>query len=337
MDEYGIGFPDPLDQQRAAAQMLRRNQAQSRLRTANEDANKFNTLAAIAAMSNNEGAANAAALAAKNQQARFKPVSMGTQGFALPSSGDFISSPMYEDEREATRQQQRSLAQQRSDDAKEALARRQEFQAGENERNRQLRMTLLSLQEAGRNDRNQARIDAKADAGGGGKVLPASNVEKFTKNQGTAEAFLGLNNTFKDEYSGTPGLADLQNIGGRFGVSKYGDQANWWQNYQEQTNQVRHQLFGSALTAPEKAAFDKATIVPGMAPAQIRTRLAQQARAVASAQNKLKKNFGAAGYNMSGFEDMDVPEAPAPGGKAPAAKLPQLNLPPGFRIVGEAP
>jgi hypothetical protein len=326
---------DPLGQQRAAAEALRRPKKANKLQEANQQANRFNTLAAITAMANNEGAANATALAAKSAQAQHKPISLGAQGFALPATGDFVASPIYEEERAATRQAVKDTAAAKTEATREAMERRLEIQQQENERNRQLRLTIATLAQQGANDRSQARIDAKAATAPAGKVLPASNVEKLTKKEGTAGAMADLASTFKDDYAGTPVLAGTQNTLGRFGITKYADQSNWWQNYQEQTNNIRHELFGSALTAPEKKAFDDATIVPGMAPAEIKRRLSQQHRASVSAYNKLKKNLGSAGYDMTRFEDLPGGEAPLPG--QPAQAPAGLQLPPGFKVIGPAP
>lgn len=334
---------DPASGQKVQAMLLRK-QSQERLRAANEEANKYNTLAAVSQMANNKGLAGATEMMAKNQQAQHKPINLGQMGFAMPGTGDFISSPMYEDEKNAQRQAQKETVLARTAAAAEAARIRQEGIASEHERDRTLKTTLATMLENGRNSRNDAKIDAKGEAGG--KILPASNVEKLSKQQGTAAAFLDLHSTYKDDYAGTPGLADAQNFGGRFGVGKYADQSNWWQNYQEQINQTRHQLFGSALTATEKAAFDKAVVVPGMDAMEIKRRLAQQAKAVTQAYNKLKVNYGKAGYNVGNFEDMVGPEdVPLPGkpvvppaATPPAAglKIPGLNLPPGFTVVGEA-
>lgn len=338
MDEFDPTV-DPMAQQKAAALLLRRQQQAGSLRGANQAANRFNTLAAVTAMSNNEGAAQAAQLAARNAQSQNKPISLGAQGFALPSTGEFISSPMYEDEREAVRQATRTAAAEKTAAAREAMERRLEYQRDRDEQARALRLTLAQIGQSGANARQSERLDAKqATAAAGGKVLPASNVEKLSKKQGTAQAMADLAGTFKDDFAGTPLLAGTQNTLGRFGLSdKYKDQSNWWQNYQEQTNQIRHELFGSALTAPEKKSFEEATIVPGMASTEIKRRLAQQHRATTSAYNKLKKNFGAAGYNMGQFEDMAEPGVtPLPG--QPATNAPAgLQLPPGFKVVGVAP
>ena len=75
------------------------------------------------------------------------------------------------------------------------------------------------------------------------------------------------------------------------------DGASWWQGYDRYKNVVRNELFGSALTAPEKAAFEQADINPRMDPAQIQKNLATQKRI---AENGLRRKADAmiqSGYN----------------------------------------
>lgn len=93
-----------MDQQELLAQILRRTDQSGALQDANAQANSLAPLAAISQLMNNPGAARAAQSANINQQARFKPVQMGTQGFMLPQSGQFAESPMYVDEKNAARE-----------------------------------------------------------------------------------------------------------------------------------------------------------------------------------------------------------------------------------------
>jgi hypothetical protein len=80
------------------------------------------------------------------------------------------------------------------------------------------------------------------------------------------------------------------------------EQGQWWKQYADQTNIVRNELFGSALTAAEKAAFDKANIDPGMSPSEIRTRLRDQQAAAAAAYNKLLDAASGGGFDVSGHQ-----------------------------------
>jgi hypothetical protein len=133
---------DPLQRQQMEAQLLRRRQQEQMMQSANAQAHQFDPMAAIAQMANNPGAAAAAKMAATQAQNQYKPLPMGSQGFAIPGTGDFISSPMYEDERNATRLQQTQLARD-ARDSREQTARE----------GRMLRETLATTAEEGKNTR----------------------------------------------------------------------------------------------------------------------------------------------------------------------------------------
>lgn len=146
------GLP-PQARQQLLAQVLQGQQRSSALEQASQQANRFNTLAAVAQMANNPGVAEAALLAQRNAQAQHKPVQMGQQGFALPSTGEFISSPMYEQDRKDRAEEKRYLLEQtlqgRRDAQQanlEAQAARAQERAEQRERDRQLRMTLEGMQ-----------------------------------------------------------------------------------------------------------------------------------------------------------------------------------------------
>lgn len=165
MDPYDLLNMDPSNQQQMLADLLRRRQAGQSMQDANSQANRFSNMAAISQMANNPGLANAAEAAHKQSVAQYKPLQMGQQGFTLPGSGEFVSSPMYEDEKNAQRGQARDLARER-DDTRRAQYLQQaqlahdkmEQQAREGEQNRMLRGTLASMAEDGRNSRAEARL-----------------------------------------------------------------------------------------------------------------------------------------------------------------------------------
>jgi hypothetical protein len=97
---------------------------------------------------------------------------------------------------------------------------------------------------------------------------------------------------FRDEFGGyrLQALGDLANVAGRNlpgATDERQRQAEWWADYQPKKNQVRNDLFGSALTATEKAEFEKADINPGMTPKAIKANLDRQAAAATRAAKKL--------------------------------------------------
>lgn len=358
----------PEERAMMTANLLRRRQSSDALQQANAQANRFNNMAAITQMANNKPAADAAATAQRNAQAQFKPVQMGNQGFALPSSGEFVSSPLYEDEQNAARTARRdaltSQIQSRAD-----MARMLEQGRNDRANDQNTLRALIAL--LGSQDRNRA-IDVRESTGGPAgpkpKGLAGSDVRELTKRESVASSFGELVNSFKPQYAGTTFLATAENALGRyqpFGMGqRYADQANWWQNYNNAKNDIRHALFGSALTVAEQAAFDRANITEGMSPDEINRRLRQQHRATVQAYNKLKATYARGGYDMSQFNDLAAPEDVAqPGGQPgtagrgpnpiqPGVTLPRaipprqpqqapapagLNLPPGFKLIGPAP
>lgn len=325
----------PQQEQQLMAQALRAKQL---LGENTQKANRFGTLSAVAQLANNPAVAQAAMQAHKNAQAQYDTQSLGQQGVALPASGEFVESPIYQRERMATRNQQEQIQKASLAAAQQAqadrLAAQQQMQGeklqAQRERDQQnsmLRMTLAQMAGQRAMDVASLRASPKADAPAG-KTLPAGQVEKLTKNQTAADNYAGLADSFKDEWAGSPLLANAQNAMGRFVGAGYEDQANWWQRYQSQTNEVRNQLFGSALTMTERDAFDRANVVPGMKPSEIKKRLGQQAEAAAKAARKLTENYGKAGYNVSGFMEQ---AAPAAAQQSPAW------LPPGVKLIGPAP
>lgn len=339
---------DPMERQAMVANLLRRRQQSASLDQANQQANQFNNLAAIAQMANNKSVASAAQMANKSAVDRYSPIQLGAQGFQIPGTGEFVPSPIYEDEQHARREAASENQRARMAASEEAQRARLEAQRIRDEDNRTLRKTLFEMGERGRNDRHQDLLgirqqlaDLKASTANKGRVLPGSEVRGLSEKEGVASAFSNLVTSFKDAYGGSPTLAKTQNVLGKYqplGIGRrYEDQANWWQNYNEQKNAIRHSLFGSALTAAEQQAFDAANIVEGMEASQIRERLKQQAKMAARAYNKLLANFGSAGYDVDAFQNVAEPAATLPGHQpAPqqGISVPGLNLPPGHRVIG---
>jgi hypothetical protein len=126
---------------------------------------------------------------------------------------------------------------------------------------------------------------AKAKA----KDLPFNVIKELGDRGTTFGDFTRLTGTFSDVYGGYKfeRAGDTANWAARnFGVGNQ-DAAQWWQDYQNQKNLVRNQLFGSALTTTEKAEFDKANINPGMTPDAIKSNLTRQHDATRRAAAKL--------------------------------------------------
>lgn len=348
-DLASLSAADPMMRQRTLAEYLRNSKRaadQEALAAATAQTRQFDPMAAIAPMLNNPGAVKSALIAQKNAQGS-APVQLGNTGFMIPTTGQFVESPMYADEKQASREAtatnlQTRLAATASEGAERralTLAIAKLNEEGRNDRAAQanaLRETIASLA-AGRAAEKAAEKDADKAKG---KNLSASEVRKLSDRGGVAVSFSELVGSFKPEYGGQgmESVASAQNILGKYqplGMGeKYADQSNWWQNYNDQKNLVRHTLFGSALTKPEQEAFDRANIKEGMSSDEISRRLSQQHRAAVRAYNKLKASYGQAGYNVSEMGDLVEPaDVPMPGAPAKPVAAPTAAKPK-FRVLG---
>lgn len=149
-----------------------------------------------------------------------------------------------------------------------------------------------------------AYLRQKTEATDKGRQMSITDITKLSE-EGQKYADLGrFSTTFKPEYAGYRAsvIGDIANAAGRnLPESVVGknvaEGANWWQGYDRYKNVVRNDLFGSALTATEQAAFQRADITPGMEPKQIERNLALQQKIV---ENGLKRKAAAmvqAGYD----------------------------------------
>jgi hypothetical protein len=112
-----------------------------------------------------------------------------------------------------------------------------------------------------------------------------------------------LSTRFKPDYAGKIAntVGEAQNVAGSRGIG-WKDQAVWWSDYAERRNVLRNTLFGSAVTATEKAEFEKADIAPGMDPEVIKEKLARQREIAKRAAYKLAKAKEAQGYDIAPLE-----------------------------------
>jgi len=136
------------------------------------------------------------------------------------------------------------------------------------------------------------------------RPLPAMTIKDLGAKGQAVDDMGRLTEGFQDGYGGygTSWAGDITNTLGRNVGAGFGDQANWWSDYQSRKNVVRNQLFGSALTAQEKGEFDKADISPGMTPAAIRANLARQQNAVTNAARKMATAYSQQGYSRDAIE-----------------------------------
>jgi len=97
------------------------------------------------------------------------------------------------------------------------------------------------------------------------------------------------------------------------------DLYQWWQAYQDHVNKVRNELFGAALTAPEKAEFEKAMVTKGMSPTQAKANLERQANSALKAYNKIENVLRVQGYSKSALDILK------PTGIRPPLSSPELQ------------
>lgn len=314
------GGGDPQQQQLLAAQMLRSRQGMNQaLQSNRQQSQQYDMLNfAAQAAGNNQPLAAATGALQKTAQARARLTPLGQSAVVI---GDQVmENPEYADSKAQDRQQhllqaagilqaRREQVEGRAQTASESAALRAEIA--------QHSLDLRAQLGGQSNDIRQQLADQAAASKGKGKIMSAGEAAKIGDSEMTRDQFLQLAQSFKPEFGGHQIAGPLENTMGRLVGGKYADQANWWQNYAEQTNKVRHALFGSALTANEQKAFEQQTITPQMESGEIARRLGQQTRAAALAHSKLVGSLGKAGYNVDNF-NVDVPGAFAPGGNAPA-------------------
>jgi hypothetical protein len=146
----------------------------------------------------------------------------------------------------------------------------------------------------------QAR--SEAEKAKDGKPINFADSTKLADRATGVDKLVGLYDTFKPEYAGygTNAVGEVA----VFAAGKQSDEKSvalyqWWQNYQNNVNKVRNDLFGSALTAPEKAEFEKAMVTKGMDSAQAQANLRRQAEEASKAYDKLEKVLRVGGFSKA--------------------------------------
>lgn len=146
-------------------------------------------------------------------------------------------------------------------------------------------------------------IHATTEAKDKGKTFNAGEITKLVEEGGKFSNLANFNTTFQDRFAGykVPMAGNAVMTAGRYlpeGVvgKDAAEGAQWWQGYDRYKNVVRNELFGSALTATEQAAFERADISPGMDPAQIRANLATQQSILKEGMKRKAGALVAGGY-----------------------------------------
>lgn len=140
-------------------------------------------------------------------------------------------------------------------------------------------------------------VQVTGAAATGGRPLPSAAVNSLADAGARLDTLDRLTTTFQDDYGGSPFLGAAENVVGRMFGGRAGAQSQWWQDYQSYVNEVRHGLFGAALTPSEQREFDRANVNPGMAPSQIRSNLARQKLIAERAASRRANAYKAQGYS----------------------------------------
>lgn len=137
----------------------------------------------------------------------------------------------------------------------------------------------------------------------GGKALPGNIVTQLTEDTEKLNTLTDLAGTFRDDFAGNVVGGGLESFAGRLGGERVGlatqGQAEWWQQYDRYKNVIRNELFGSALTPSEQAAFEAADITPNMDPQVVKSNLARQTGLIERVLQRRAAVWEAQGYNPS--------------------------------------
>jgi hypothetical protein len=145
----------------------------------------------------------------------------------------------------------------------------------------------------------------KAEAAADGKPIGINDSTKLAERSGAVDKLVSNYESFKPEFAGfaTDRLGEVAIvIAGKSKDPKSVELFQWWQGYQEHVNKIRNELFGAALTAPEKSEFEKAMVTKGMSPSQASENLKRQAELSLNAYNKLEKVLRVQGFSKAGLD-----------------------------------
>jgi hypothetical protein len=148
---------------------------------------------------------------------------------------------------------------------------------------------------------------------------PETKLEKETwdKAGNKSRESINLLKTFKDDYSTPAALrffdktSKLESaLEGSFGLGTDG-QSSYWSGVAKAELEPRHDLFGSAFTAPEQIAYNATTITEKLRPEEIRKRLAKRVEMDVSADRRqaaaaFEKGFNPREIKMKYGDTVDV-------------------------------
>jgi hypothetical protein len=132
------------------------------------------------------------------------------------------------------------------------------------------------------------------------RQMSVTDLTKLQEEGAKFSNLTGFSASFKDDYSqavtGNMRNTLARNLPELMTSPEAREAATFWQGYDRFKNVVRNDLFGSALTATEQAAFEKADINPGMNPKSIRENLKIQQGLAETALKRKAAALGSEGY-----------------------------------------
>jgi len=149
------------------------------------------------------------------------------------------------------------------------------------------------------------KANAEAEKAKDGKEIKFGDATKLAGQSTGVDNLVNIYESFKPEFAGfgTNAVGEVA----VFAAGKQSDEKSvalyqWWQDYQNNINKVRNDLFGSALTAPEKAEFEKAMVTKGMNSTQAEKNLRRQAEIAQKAYNKIDNVLRVQGYSKAALD-----------------------------------
>lgn len=195
--DFALSMQAP-ERQAMTAQLLRRRANSSALQEAQQRAFSNRDMAVVAQLANNPELANAAKMLHETTVKQHAPVSLGQTGFALPSAGEFVESPMFTEEkdaaREATRENQRSRLQASIDAQRARRDADEQARAERAENARQLQQERLLSQ----SQLQQERLAAQAAQAAEGRALRMTLAEMRNADRDAAKEDKAAAKTEKD-------------------------------------------------------------------------------------------------------------------------------------------
>lgn len=192
-----------------------------------------------------------------------------------------------------------------------------------------------------------------AERGIMGNSIPQSTYERANAEIGFFVTMQNALDSFEDDFGGNL-LGGVENTLQAYSPVPIGTpgQSEWWANFKGLDNQIRNDLFGSALTATEKKAYSDTTVEPGMNPEKIRDNLQRRRDILRGALNRRREFYIANGFKPDAVNAIFSPldeaaqleqvdqaqrEGDEPVGSAivdPGASDPGGPAPPSFRPGG---